>query len=95
MFDWLRVTIDALFYPVQLIIIMLIRLYQKVISPMLPRCCGFYPTCSNYMILAIKEWGICKGVYLGIRRLLRCRPNSKGGEDFVPLNIKGGLKWIY
>lgn len=47
------------------------------------------------MMLAIKEWGVFKGIYLGVRRICRCRPRGECGEDFVPLNIKGELKWIY
>ena len=92
---WIKVTLDALIYPIKLILIGLIKVYQKVISPMLPNTCRFYPTCSNYMIIAIREWGLLKGLWLGIRRILRCRPKGKCGEDFVPLNIKGDLKWIY
>lgn len=92
---WIKVTIDALLYPVQLIIIGLIVLYQKLISPLIPKTCRFYPSCSNYMILAIQEWGILRGLFMGICRICRCRPGVEGGEDFVPLNIKGDLKWIY
>jgi putative component of membrane protein insertase Oxa1/YidC/SpoIIIJ protein YidD len=47
------------------------------------------------MIFAIKEWGVFRGVFLGIKRILRCRPKGKSGEDFVPLNVKGELKWTY
>jgi putative component of membrane protein insertase Oxa1/YidC/SpoIIIJ protein YidD len=47
------------------------------------------------MLLAIKEWGVLKGVFLGIKRICRCTPKGKCGEDFVPLNIKGELKWTY
>jgi putative component of membrane protein insertase Oxa1/YidC/SpoIIIJ protein YidD len=47
------------------------------------------------MVLAIKEWGVIRGSWLGLKRIFRCRPKIKGGEDFVPLNIKGGLKWVY
>ena len=47
------------------------------------------------MILAIKEWGIIKGILLGIKRILRCRPKGECGEDFVPQNIKGDSKWVY
>ena len=47
------------------------------------------------MILAIKEWGVVKGCWIGLKRILRCRPGGKCGEDFVPLNVKGELKWTY
>ena len=46
--------------------------------------CKYNPTCSNYMIEAIKEYGSIKGTYLGIKRILRCNPFSKGGYDPVP-----------
>ena len=70
-------------------------IFKYCISPMLPHTCRFYPSCSTYMLLAIKEWGIFKGIWLGICRICKCRPRGKCGEDFVPLNIKGDLKWIY
>ena len=82
-------------YPIRLICLGLIMIYKYLISPMLPHTCRFYPSCSTYMLLAIKEWGILKGIWLGICRICRCRPRGKCGEDFVPLNIKGDLKWIY
>ena len=82
-------------YPIRLICIGLIMIYKYCISPMLPNTCRFYPSCSTYMLLAIKEWGIFKGIWLGVCRICRCRPRGKCGEDFVPLNIKGDLKWIY
>ena len=82
-------------YPIRLICIGLIMIFKYCISPMLPHTCRFYPSCSTYMLLAIKEWGIFKGIWLGICRICKCRPRGKCGEDFVPLNIKGDLKWIY
>ena len=82
-------------YPIRLICLGLIMIYKYFISPMLPHTCRFYPSCSTYMLLAIKEWGILKGIWLGVCRICRCRPRGKCGEDFVPLNIKGDLKWIY
>lgn len=61
-----------------------IRIYQKLISPLFPGCCRFRPTCSQYMIEAIKTHGLFKGGYLGIARLLRCHPWGKSGDDPVP-----------
>lgn len=61
-----------------------IRLYQKLISPLKPPSCRFYPTCSNYGIEAIEKHGIFKGGYLTINRILRCQPFCKGGYDPVP-----------
>ena len=89
------VMLKALIYPIEIVLITLIKIYQWVISPMLPKTCRFYPSCSNYMILAIREWGVFQGVWLGLKRICRCRPGGKCGEDFVPLNIKGELKWTY
>ncbi|MFX4304928.1 membrane protein insertion efficiency factor YidD [Exiguobacterium sp. A1_3_1] len=61
-----------------------IRFYQKVISPMKPATCRFYPTCSHYGMEAIERHGAVKGSYLTTRRLLRCQPFHPGGLDFVP-----------
>ena len=92
---WIRLTLWSIFEPIKSAMIILIKLYQIAISPLFPKTCRFYPTCSKYMILAIREWGIIKGLWLGICRICRCRPKGKCGEDFVPLNVKGELKWIY
>lgn len=62
----------------------LIRFYQKRISPLKPRTCRFYPTCSQYGYEAIQKYGAIKGGYLTIRRLLRCNPFHRGGIDQVP-----------
>ena len=61
-----------------------IRFYQKVISPLKPPSCRFYPTCSNYGIEDIEKHGVLKGGYLTINRILRCQPFCKGGYDPVP-----------
>ena len=66
------------------ILILLIKLYQKFISPMFPAKCRFYPTCSQYTLEAIKEYGAIKGTYLGIKRILKCHPFHEGGYDPVP-----------
>ncbi|HIC87583.1 MAG TPA: membrane protein insertion efficiency factor YidD [Aquificae bacterium] len=64
------------------ILISLIKLYQKYISPLKGRSCRFYPTCSEYAILALKKYGIFKGCLKIIWRLIRCNPFSKGGIDY-------------
>ena len=63
---------------------MLVRAYQVVLSPLFSGCCRFEPSCSNYMIEALRTHGVAKGLYLGVRRLLRCHPFGKGGYDPVP-----------
>lgn len=64
------------------ILIKIVRGYQKFISPLKKPCCRFYPTCSEYMILAIKKHGALKGTLKGAYRVLRCNPFSKGGIDY-------------
>lgn len=64
--------------------IMLVRLYQMLISPLLPASCRFTPTCSSYAIEALQKHGLLKGSYLTIRRLLRCHPWGGSGYDPVP-----------
>ena len=61
----------------------LIRLYQRLLSPLFPPSCRYNPTCSNYMIQAIEKHGF-KGVLMGLARILRCHPWSKTGKDPVP-----------
>lgn len=61
-----------------------IRLYQVALSPLIPTRCRYTPTCSNYTIAAIEEWGLIRGVWLGIRRISRCHPCGGWGADPVP-----------
>lgn len=61
--------------------ILLIRFYQRFISPVKPGKCRFYPTCSQYMLEAIEKYGLCKGFWLGLKRILRCHPFHPGGYD--------------
>ncbi|MBS5858462.1 MAG: membrane protein insertion efficiency factor YidD [Clostridia bacterium] len=66
------------------VLISLINFYQKHISLWLDSKnikCKFYPTCSDYTKQAIEKYGVIKGVFLGIKRILRCNPFSKGGYD--------------
>lgn len=67
--------------------------YKGCISPLIPHTCRFYPTCSTYMIQAINTFGL-RGIKLGLKRILRCRPKGKSGYDPVPINIKGEAKWL-
>ena len=69
----------------------MIRGYQYLISPILGNHCRFSPSCSEYMLEAIKTHGVIKGLYLGLKRILRCAPWSAGGYDPVPKNHKHKL----
>lgn len=61
-----------------------VRLYQRFLSPLIGKNCRFIPTCSEYMIEAIRIHGPLKGVWLGIRRIARCNPFGGWGYDPVP-----------
>ena len=63
---------------------LLIRAYQWVISPLFPPSCRFTPSCSNYALEAINTFGIFKGGFLSIKRILRCNPWGGHGHDPVP-----------
>ncbi len=65
------------------ILIILIKLYQVIISPVFPQSCRFTPTCSEYSIEAIKRYGALKGSFMAIKRILRCHPFNPGGYDPV------------
>ena len=71
---------------VRTLLILLVRAYQVTLSPLFSGCCRFEPSCSNYMIEALQRHGVFKGLYLGIRRLLRCHPFGGSGYDPVPLD---------
>ena len=70
------------------IFILPVRFYQLAISPLIGPSCRYDPTCSHYMIGAINEWGVFKGLYLGIKRILSCHPWGGHGFDPVPKNPK-------
>ena len=61
-----------------------IKVYQKVISPLLGPTCRYSPTCSHYMVTAVQEWGIYRGTLLGLKRIGRCHPWGGSGSDPVP-----------
>ncbi|MCZ2260712.1 membrane protein insertion efficiency factor YidD [Sporosarcina sp. G11-34] len=62
----------------------IIKIYQKVISPLTPPSCRFYPTCSHYGLEAIETHGAAKGSWLAVRRISKCHPFHEGGFDPVP-----------
>jgi uncharacterized protein len=68
--------------PAQRIAIAPIRAYQRVISPMFGRRCKYHPTCSEYAVGAVRQYGVTRGVVLAAWRLLRCNPWSGGGVDY-------------
>ncbi|MCU0423911.1 MAG: membrane protein insertion efficiency factor YidD [Bacteroidia bacterium] len=65
-------------------LILLVKGYQLLLSPYLPNACRYTPTCSSYMITSLSKYGPIKGLYLGIKRLIRCHPWGGHGHDPVP-----------
>ena len=66
------------------LLVSIIGLYKKYISPHKPALCKYYPTCSEYAEQAVKKHGAAKGTVLALWRILRCNPWSGGGVDYVP-----------
>ena len=66
------------------ILVLPIKIYQKIISPFLGHSCRFLPTCSEYSIIALEKHGIFKGTFLSLKRLLKCNPFGSSGCDPVP-----------
>ncbi|WP_143528522.1 membrane protein insertion efficiency factor YidD [Rubrobacter xylanophilus] len=64
-------------------VLLTIRAYQRLVSPLFPPSCRFTPSCSQYAIEAIERYGLLKGGAMGVWRLLRCHPFSRGGVDPV------------
>ena len=62
----------------------MIRFYQRAVSPLFPSRCRYIPTCSEYAVQAVEKYGVCRGGWLALKRLLRCHPFHKGGYDPVP-----------
>lgn len=64
-------------------LVLLVRVYQISISPLLGPCCRYTPTCSEYLIDAVRRYGPLRGAFLGVKRILRCHPLHAGGYDPV------------
>ncbi|WP_269782087.1 membrane protein insertion efficiency factor YidD [Nocardioides sp. R-C-SC26] len=77
-FDWVR------FDPVRAVLIVLLRLYRVMISPLYGQVCRYYPSCSAYALEAVTVHGSVRGSWLAARRLARCHPWAAGGVDKVP-----------
>ncbi len=80
-------------------LIAMIKVYQWTLSPLLPNCCRFEPSCSRYAVEALRVHGFLRGFFLSFRRVLRCQPFCQGGIDPVPpprsvpkLHRKGGQR---
>ena len=69
---------------IQFLVLKLIRGYQFFISPLMGQNCRFQPSCSTYAVQAVEEHGVIMGLYLSVRRLLKCHPWHPGGVDPVP-----------
>lgn len=64
-------------------LVFFIKFYRKYISPLKRSCCRFYPTCSQYALESLEKYGVLKGGFMAIKRILRCNPFNKGGYDPV------------
>ena len=65
-------------------LILLVKIYQSIISPLFPPTCRYTPTCSEYAIQSLKKHGLIKGVYLSIKRVVNCHPWGGSGYDPIP-----------
>ncbi len=65
-------------------LMLLVRIYRAIVSPLLPQACRFYPSCSAYALGALERHGALRGSWLAARRLCRCHPFHPGGIDPVP-----------
>lgn len=89
-----RKIIKVIEYPMKLLCKGCIWIYKLCISPLLPDCCIYQPTCSTYTLQCIDRFGVFRGGFLGAKRIMRCNPKEKGGVDRVPEDIKGDFKWL-
>jgi putative membrane protein insertion efficiency factor len=64
--------------------VVILRVYRAVISPLYGDVCRYYPSCSQYALQAIQQYGVVRGIFMGTLRIARCHPWAKGGVDDVP-----------
>ena len=69
------------------LVLSFLRLYKMFLSPFLPPSCRFTPTCSEYACDAVEKYGAMRGTWLGVKRISRCQPFSKGGYDPLQLSV--------
>ena len=74
--------------------LVILKMYKRLISPLLGNHCRFSPSCSTYTYEAVERHGVCKGIFLGARRLCKCHPLHPGGIDNVPETFEVNIKWI-
>lgn len=79
--------------PARTVLIGLVQVYRLAISPVLPRACRFFPSCSEYAVQALERHGALAGTYLAARRVCRCHPWHDGGIDEVPLQRPRLFNW--
>jgi putative membrane protein insertion efficiency factor len=76
----------------QTLLVLVIRLYQRLVSPLMAPRCRFYPSCSQYAAEAIQKHGAIRGIALALARLMRCHPWHPGGVDHVPDRVPSSLE---
>jgi putative membrane protein insertion efficiency factor len=69
--------------------ILILRIYRAVISPLYGDVCRYYPSCSSFTLQAIQQYGVVRGSWMGVRRIVRCHPWAAGGVDDVPQRSSG------
>jgi putative membrane protein insertion efficiency factor len=74
------------------VLVLLIRVYQRLVSPLIGPRCRFYPSCSQYAAEAIQKHGAIRGIALALARLMRCHPWHPGGVDHVPDRVPSSLE---
>lgn len=84
MSEWVRTALRAATRLPSLLLVLLVRAYQLLVSPLLGPRCRFYPSCSAYAVQALRVHGALRGTWLAVRRVARCHPWNPGGVDQVP-----------